>query len=206
MTISLQDDSDGNTYQLWGQRQANSCAVASIWMARGIARQMTFDESEWELAHRTYNAAVAGMDLENAGGTSAPQSLNPASYPAGQTSMENTFASTGINLGQVTAMLRHEGFTAGETADTTINAAKVGLTKPALVAVIWRKDSTNVARGGHCIVAARINSNQQVVYLDPGNGGQLRELPNNGLIPHPNRSYTGHVEGVTYIADPSGAA
>ena len=64
MTVSLATDSEGNTYQIWAQRQANSCAVASIWMARGIARQMSIDESEWELAHRMYYAAVAGMSVE----------------------------------------------------------------------------------------------------------------------------------------------
>jgi hypothetical protein len=81
MTISTATDSEGNVYQLWAQRQANSCGVAAIWMARGIALQMSMNEGEWELANRMYYQAIAGM-MPEAGPPphGAPQSLDPGSY------------------------------------------------------------------------------------------------------------------------------
>jgi NAD(P)-dependent dehydrogenase (short-subunit alcohol dehydrogenase family) len=48
--INIETDSHGRTYEIWKQDQMNSCGVASAWMARGIARQMSFMEEEWDLA------------------------------------------------------------------------------------------------------------------------------------------------------------
>ena len=50
--INIETDSHGRTYQIWKQDQMNSCGVASVWMARGIALQMSFAEEEWGLAQR----------------------------------------------------------------------------------------------------------------------------------------------------------
>jgi hypothetical protein len=44
MTVALSQDSAGNTYQIWAQEQPDSCAIASMWMARCQAKQQTFVE------------------------------------------------------------------------------------------------------------------------------------------------------------------
>lgn len=196
MTISLQDDSDGNTFQIWAQRQANSCSVASIWMARGIARQMTFAEEEWDLAHRMYHSAVAGMTWENGPPpASAPRTMDEHAHSADQNSMANTFATNGTFAHQVAAMLRTEGFTVSHSGNSgtaqQINTANLGPTKPAIVLVGWYGSGSRA--GGHFIVAARRNSSAQIVYLDPW-GGVLREVPNNARYPG-----GGLVEEVVYI-------
>ena len=199
MSISVQDDSDGHTWQIWAQQQANSCTIASIWMARGIAMQTTFEESEWELAYRTYHAAVVGFCPE--GGPppiAAPQTLNHRAFPRDQSSMESTIATSGVFGGQVVDMLRHEGFTVASKGPGGIDPRLLGHAKPGLAFVEWRDDATGASRGGHCIVAARQTSTSQIVFLDPA-GGRLRELPNNGRIPHSNRSLTGHIFGSVYL-------
>ena len=196
MTISLQDDSDGNTYQIWAQRQAMSCSVASIWMARGIARQMSYDESEWDLAWRMYHSAVAGMCWENGPPPPpAPQTLSPASYAADQSSMANTFASFGAFASQVADMLRQEGFTVSHAQNNgtarTLDVAKLKPNRPAIVLVGWYGSGSR--GGGHFIVAARRASNGRIVYLDPW-GGVLREVANNAQYPG-----GGLVEEIVYI-------
>lgn len=44
--IRLERDSHGRTCQICQQHQSESREVASVWMARGIARQMSFAEEE----------------------------------------------------------------------------------------------------------------------------------------------------------------
>ena len=56
--INIETDSHGRTYQIWKQDQMNSCGVASVWMARGIARRMSYAEEEWGLAQRLYRNAI----------------------------------------------------------------------------------------------------------------------------------------------------
>ena len=72
MTVALCQDSAGNTYQIWGQEQPDSCAIASMWMARCQAKQQTFVEEEWELAWRMYQRVVLGLP---------PGFLKPAPAP-----------------------------------------------------------------------------------------------------------------------------
>ncbi|MBP8287049.1 MAG: hypothetical protein KAX57_09440 [Rhodoferax sp.] len=48
--INVERDGSGRTYQIWKQNQMNSCGIACMWMARGIARQTSFSEEEWGLA------------------------------------------------------------------------------------------------------------------------------------------------------------
>ena len=193
MTISLQDDSDGNTYQIWAQRQAMSCSVASIWMARGIARQMSYDETEWDLAWRMYHDAVAGMSWQ--GGPPMPQTFNSATLAANQNSMASTFASHGTFGSQVADMLRQEGFTVSHSDNTgkaqKLDTAKLKPTRPAIVLVGWYGSGSR--GGGHFIVAARRASNGRIVYLDPW-GGVLREVANNAQYPG-----GGLVEEIVYI-------
>tara|TARA_R110002049_G_scaffold29972_1_gene101872 strand:- start:44095 stop:44688 length:594 start_codon:yes stop_codon:yes gene_type:complete len=197
MTVSLATDSAGNTYQLWAQRQANSCAVASIWMARGIARQMSIDESEWELANRMYNQAIAGMSPE--GGPpppGAPMSLDPGSYDANQSSMANTFASTGVYARQVADMLRQEGFNVRHMSARSVLGDWLTPTRPAIILVGWYPQGKGQPRrGGHFIVAAAKRRDGRIVYLDPW-GGVLREVRNNGRYPQ-----TGIVEEAIYFRD-----
>lgn len=195
MTVSLATDSEGNTYQIWAQRQANSCAVASIWMARGIARQMSIDESEWELAHRMYYAAVAGMSVE--GGPpppGAPMTLDPDSYDVNQSSMENTFASTGVYASQVADMLRHEGFNVRHMRARSVLGNWLTPTRPCIILVGWYNRAMQ-RNGGHFIVAAAQTRHRRIVYLDPW-GGVLREVRNNGRYPQ-----TGIVEEAIYFRD-----
>jgi hypothetical protein len=196
MTVSLADDSDGNTYQLWAQRQANSCGVASIWMARGIARQQSINEDEWELANRMYYAAIAGMMPE--GGPpppGAPMTLNPAAYQSNQSTMENTFASFGVYGSQVASMLRQEGFSVRHMSARSVLGDWLTPTRPAIVLVGWYPQSRSQRQGGHFIVAVRQLRDGKIVYLDPW-GGVLREVRNNGRYPQ-----TGIVEEAIYFRD-----
>ncbi len=190
MTLTVQSDSDGVEFNVWAQRQANSCAVASIWMARGMARQMTFDEGEWDLAWRTYNNAVAGgawrTPAETPGPAPAPQSLDETQYTPGHHTFANTFASTGIGGQHIETMLIQEGFTVDRVLNAggflPVNFAKLADTKPAIVGVGWfvlNGAGTWVRNGGHAIVAARKNRSGQIVFLDPA-GGQIVETTNNG--------------------------
>lgn len=196
MAISLQTDSDGNSYQVWAQQQTSSCVIASIWMARSIARQTTFAEDEWELAHRLYHSAIAGRDADDSIG---PQTFDPRSHSADQTTMGNTFSRFGVTPSQIASMMRQEGFVVSSQNVTTLNTAAIGPTKPALVGIKWRNSASGPNLGGHRIVAVAKNSNAQIVYLDPGFGGRLLELPNDGVIPHPNRSVSGYVYNAIYI-------
>ena len=174
MSIVFADDSDGYTHQIWAQRQANSCAVASIWMARGQAMQMTFNEGEWQLAWRMYGQVVQGMAL--VGPAPAPMSLDPSSHPSNQSTFENMFASFGTYMGQVAAALGNEGLKATATAfspGSTVDVTKLSETTPAIVLLGWYSGATR--NGGHFIVASKTTSSGKVVYLDPW-GGVLREL------------------------------
>lgn len=190
MTLTVQTDSDGHEFNVWAQRQANSCAVASIWMARGMARQMTFDEGEWDLAWRTYNNAVAGgtwrTPYADPGPAPAPQTFDHTQYDAGHHAFANTFASTGIGGDHIASMLMQEGFAVNRVVNTgglmPVKFANLAPTKPAIVGVGWFVQNPAGAwerRGGHAIVAARKTSSGQIVLLDPA-GGRLVECANNG--------------------------
>jgi len=167
-------DSDGYAYQIWAQEQANSCAVASIWMARGQARQMSFAQEEWALAWQIYGRVVQGMQLVAA--PPPPMSLNPRAFPSNQNTFGNMFASFGTYMDQVAQAMTNEGLTTSKTAfqpGTSVIPSKLADNKPAIVLLGWYNGTTR--NGGHFIVASRCNSNGQVVYLDPWEG-KLREL------------------------------
>jgi hypothetical protein len=198
MTISTATDSEGNVYQLWAQRQANSCGVAAIWMARGIALQMSMNEGEWELANRMYYQAIAGM-MPEAGPPphGAPQSLDPDSYAANQDTMENTFASFGVYGRQVADMLRQEGFNVRRMRARSVLGDWLTPTRPAIILVGWYPNGRARRQGGHFIVAAAQTRSKRIVYLDPW-GGVLREVRNNGRYPE---NGIGIVEEAIYFRD-----
>lgn len=175
--INIETDSHGRTYQIWKQNQMNSCGVASAWMARGIAKQMSFREEEWDLAQRVYrnavNNALAPLGIPS---NSGPMSLNPAAFPSDQSSMASTLANTGFYAGQLAQAIRAEGLQA-ELVGWTGNAHrivhnKISINKPAIALVAW---STG---GGHFVVVGRCTSNR-VSFLDPADG-HVNEEPNDG--------------------------
>ena len=194
MSIVLANDSDNVTHQLWAQRQANSCAVASIWMARNQALQQTVNEGEWDLAWRIYGRVVEGLDVVPE--PPAPTSLDPGSHQANQNTFEDMFSRYGTFMDQVAQALRHEGLIANPShfsPGMTVTTSWITPTSPAIVLVGWYNAAGN-RQGGHFIVASRINSSGQVVYLDPW-GGVLRELSSG-----PGYLATGRMEQMCYIS------
>jgi hypothetical protein len=194
MSIVMRSDSDGYGQQIWAQEQANSCAVASIWMARNQARQQSVNEEEWALAWHIYGQVVKGMALVPA--PPAPMSLNPAAFPSNQNTFNNMFASFGTYMDQVASALVYEGlrvtFQSAYFPGTIVDVSRLSNTTPAIVLLGWYNGTTR--NGGHFIVASRVTRNGRVVFLDPWQG-QLREL---GAGP----SYPGggRFEQVVYIS------
>ena len=85
--INIERDSSGRTYQIWKQEQLNSCGVASAWMARGIAWQMSLNIGEWDIAQQIYCDAINnGLAPLCAKSSSGPMSLNPSALPQNQSS------------------------------------------------------------------------------------------------------------------------
>lgn len=194
MTIHYRTDSDDFTHQVWAQRQANSCAIASIWMARNQAKQMTVNESEWALAWRMYHRVVQGMDFVPE--APAPMSFYQNAYQANQKTFGNMFARAGTFMDQVVAALKLDDLKiTSQTAfapGTAVVASKLSDTTPAIVLLGWyNKGQRN---GGHFIVASRQTRSGNIVYLDPW-GGVLRELGTG-----PQYQTAGRFEQVIYIS------
>jgi hypothetical protein len=173
--ISIERDSHGRTYQIWKQAQMNSCGVASAWMARGIARQMSINEDEWDLAIRIYQTAIGGV-LGSLGISGGPQSLNPDAFANDQSSMASTFANFGMYSSQLASALRSEGLTVeyngGDGTGQKIAHNKIAINKPAIVLIYWN------GGGGHFVVVGRATQGA-VSYLDPWDG-RVNEQSNNG--------------------------
>jgi len=177
MTGVLRTDSDHYAHEVWAQEQANSCAVASIWMARNQARQMTINEEEWALAWKIYGQVVQGMALVPA--PPPPMSLNPSAFRNNQKTFQNMFANFGSYMDQVATALVNDGLrvtskTAWTAGSAVVDPGKLSDTTPAIVLLGWY-DAKNKRNGGHFIVASRVVSSGKVVFLDPWQG-QLREL------------------------------
>ena len=176
--ISIETDSHGRTYQIWKQTQMNSCGVAAVWMARGIARQMSFREEEWDLAQRVYRNAV-GNALATLGiGSSGPMTLDPRAFPRTQGTMASTIANFGFFATQLATAIRaeglraeHVGLNATRTA-RTIEPHKIAINKPAIALVYWNRG------GGHFVVVGRC-TRSAVSYLDPWTG-RINEQRNDG--------------------------
>lgn len=194
MTIHYRTDSDNVTHQVWAQRQASSCAVASIWMARNQAKQMTVNEGEWALAWRLYNQVVQGMDIVPE--PPAPMSFDPGMHDNNQSTFGNMFSVAGTFMQQVSRALVNDGLRVTHTTrfspGTTITTSRLSDTTPAIVLLGWYRGVKR--NGGHFIVASRKTRAGKVVYLDPW-GGHLRELGAGPLY-----QTTGKFEQVIYIS------
>lgn len=194
MTIIFRTDSDNFTHQVWAQQQAASCAVASIWMARNQAKQMTFNEAEWPLAWRLYCQVVQNMVLFPE--PPPPVSLNPGAHKDDQNTFGNMFSTAGTYMYQVAQALKNDGLTVTHSTDFSpgipVVASKLSDNKPAIILLGWYEGSTR--KGGHFIVASRVTGSGSIVYLDPW-GGQLREM---GI--GPQYQTTGKFEQIIYIS------
>lgn len=194
MTIHYRTDSDNVIHQVWAQRQASSCAIASIWMARNQAKQMTVNESEWALAWRMYHQVVRSMDFVPE--APAPMSFDQSAYQNNQNTFGNMFAQAGTFMGQVVEALKLDELKV--TSQTTFSpgtkvvASKLSDTTPAIVLLGWYNQGQR--NGGHFIVASRKTRAGNIVYLDPW-GGVLRELGAG-----PQYQATGRFEQVVYIS------
>ena len=194
MTIHFRTDSDNLTHQVWEQQQASSCAVASIWMARNQAKQMTVNESEWDLAWRIYQQVVQSSDFVPE--APAPMSFNPGSHQNDQNSFGNMFSRMGTFMNQVAQALRNDGLRITHQTSfspgSTVDPARLSDSTPAIVLLGWYNGTTR--NGGHFIVASRRTRTGKIVYLDPWRG-QLREL---GI--GPVYQTTGRFEQIIYIS------
>ncbi len=193
MTIYYRTDSDGVVHQVWAQRQAASCAVASIWMARNKAKRMTFAETEWALAWRLYHKVVKGYMF--APSPSAPMTFDPGAHQPNQQTMGNMFSRFGTFMGQVAQLLRTDGLRVTTTPwspGIKLLSHAISDTTPAIVLLGWYRGAHREA--GHFIVAARRTQSGKIVYLDPW-GGVLRELGVGPSYP-PN----GRFEQIAYIS------
>ncbi len=179
--INIEHDSHGRTYQIWKQDQMNSCGVASAWMARGIARQMSFAEEEWDLAQRLYRNAVNNALAPLGVSPSGPMCLNPSSVPRDQSSMASTIANFGFYAGQLAAALRAEQLRVEHVGSTghahRIQAHKIAIDRPGIVLVFW------TGGGGHFVVVGRCTPHA-VSYLDPWDG-HVNEQYNTGRYTAP---------------------
>ena len=193
--IRLERDTHGRTYQIWQQQQENSCGVACTWMARGIARQASFAEDEWDLAVRMYLGAVAGTLGRLGVSPSGPMSLDPRAYPSDQTTMANTLASFGLYGAQVATGLRNEGLTVTHTTlsgtPPKIRHEKIAYNKPAIVLVGWD------GGGGHFLVVGRCTVHD-VSFLDPWNGHVNQQSNNGRYLAQYNNS--GSILEIIYIS------
>ena len=201
MTVHLRTDSDGTVFQVWAQRQAMSCAIASMWMTVGMVRQQTLMDTEWDLAQRVFQHAVQGVEWAATDPGEGGRTIHPAAVANNRASVDNMFGRAGTLRAQTKTALEAQGVTvqwqqANGNYPCTLVPARLGVGKPALTSVgWWRRVGGNwQRRGGHAMVVARQASNGRLVWLDPA-GGRLREFPNNGRYGN-----TGWVESIMYCS------
>lgn len=189
--INIATDIFGRTYQIWKQDQMNSCGVASVWMARGIARQMSFREEEWDLAQRLYRNAIDNALAPLGVASSGPMTLNPRAFQRNQNTMASAISRFGFYADQLARAIRAEGLRAehidGNGQPLRIVPHKIAINKPAIALVYWNRS------GGHFVVVGRC-THQVVSFLDPWDG-QVNEQPNNGnyLALYGNQGIIGEV-------------
>ena len=174
--INIETGIGGRVYQIWQQQQQSSCGVASAWMARGIARQMSFAEEEFELARRIYLGAVNTSLGAAASAPTAPMSFDPNSQGNNQNSMGATFANFGLFYGQLATALRNEGLKVevqhNDGAQIAVVANKIAYNKPAISFVKWNGPGAHFVVVGRCVPS-------RVTFLDPWTG-HINEQPNDG--------------------------
>lgn len=186
--ITIETGAGGRTYQIWKQQQASSCGVASCWMARGRARQMSFAETEWQLAVRIFQGAVNTSLVAARTVPGGPMTVDPRAYPNATEQQITSDFSTLVSVGGLTdselgRALRNEGLRTETLATNNRNNPckvvhdKIAIDRPAISHVVW--DTTgNAPGGGHFVVVGRCTRNH-VTFLDPWTG-RLTENPNNG--------------------------
>src|SRR5438309_7381519 len=165
--INIETDSHGRTYQIWKQDQMNSCGVASAWMARGIAKQMSFAEEEWEMAQRVYRLAVDNALAPLGVSASGPMCLDPRAFRNDQSSMASTLANAGFFAAQLATALRGEALQVEHVPlnglARRIIADKIAINKPAIALIYWN------GGGGHFVVVGRCTQ-AAISFLDPWDG------------------------------------
>ena len=174
--ISIETGAGGRVYQIWKQQQAATCGVACAWMARGIAKRMSFAEDEWELAHRIYNGAVAGALTLQRSSPPAPMTIDPRGQTNDQNSFGNTFSRFGLFANQLAGALSSQGlrvehYNNGGNPIKVIHT-KIAIDKPGIALLKWANG------GGHFVVIGRAVASN-VSFLDPWDG-HVNEQPNNG--------------------------
>ena len=200
--INIETGVGGRTYQIWKQQQKSSCGVASTWMARGIARQMSFAEEEWELAVRMYQGAVNRTAAGAATVPAGPMSIDPRAYPnATEAQIVGDFrvliSVGGLTTSELAMALQNEGLRAQNFSNNgnavRVAHERIAYNKPAIAQVLW--DPGNA--GSHFIVVGRCTSHH-VTFLDPWSG-HIREQPNDGRY---RSSYgdRGKIINVTYVS------
>ncbi|MCX6610939.1 MAG: hypothetical protein NTW74_08820 [Acidobacteria bacterium] len=174
--INIETGRGGRVYQIWQQQQQSSCGVASAWMARGIARQMSFAEEEFELARRIYLGAVNTSLGAAASAPAAPMTFDPNSHGSNQNSMGATFANFGLFYGQLATALRNEGLKVevqhNNGGQIAVVANKIAYNKPAISFVKWNGPGAHFVVVGRCVPS-------HVTFLDPWTG-HINEQPNDG--------------------------
>jgi hypothetical protein len=181
--INIETGVGGRVYQIWKQSQACSCGVASAWMARGIALQMSYAEEEWELAQRIYlsavNTAIGAADTI----PSAPMTIDPRAHRSVphselQSSFQSNFSRAGLTCRQLATALQNDGLHVrvqhNNDQPTRVTADRIAFNKPAISFVQWPRG------GAHFVVVGRCVPNH-VTFLDPWTG-HINEQPNNGLF------------------------
>jgi len=176
--ITVRQDSSGNSYGIWKQNQMSSCAVASVWMARNLARQQTMREGEWALAQRMFRTPVERMMAPLGVDPNGPMCLNPGSFAKDGSTMASKIANVGFMPSEIVQVLKNEGFSVQVensvgTNPLRINTTVLSDTIPAIVGVYWKSG------GGHAVVAARQAKTGRIVFLDPWDAS-LTEQMNNG--------------------------
>lgn len=193
MTIVFKTDSDNYVHQVWAQEQAASCAVASIWMARNQAKQMTVNETEWPLAWHIFRRVVMQIPLAlDTARMPAGRTFDPSQYQNNQATMGNMFSNFGTYMPQVAQALANEGLKTFISPLSVVQPSILSDTKPAIILLGWYNGTKRV--GGHFIVASRVTKAGKIVYLDPW-GGQLSEM---GI--GPNYQGTGRFEKIVYVS------
>ena len=185
--ISIETGAGGRVYQIWKQHQASSCGVASAWMARGIARQMSFAEEEWDLAQRMYLGAVNSTIGAASTIPDAPMTIDPRAYsnvPANQiqNSFTSNFALGGLTCTQLANALRSERLQVNVVhnngAPTPVVANNIAYNKPAISFIKWPDRVQPGDGGAHFVVVGRCTPSR-VSFLDPWTG-HINEEPNDG--------------------------
>ena len=189
--INIERDSHGRTYQIWKQDQMNSCGVAAVWMARGIARRRSYAEDEWGLAQRLYRSAVQNALAPLGVPSEGAMTLDPNAFSNDQSSMASAVANRGFRAAQLANALRAERLRVEHVGNNgharRIESHKIAIDKPAIALVYWNR------RGGHFVVVGRC-THRAVSFLDPWDG-HVNEQYNTGhyYAPYNNQGLIGEV-------------